>query len=297
MLATVLVLALQQAAPAVPRSLLLLLGALLLLGGLLLLGYLLLRRHRDWLGGRLLALDAFLARRTPRLWRAIRRRFSRDAWHGLTLTLATLVFLGLLFLFAVITESWQSEGALLALDQAVNEALRERLSAGFLAAVAWFTRLGGVEGALPITLVLALVLALRRSWWRLLALLLSVGVGAAVMWGLKLYFARLRPEGPLFSPTSASFPSGHSFTAMALYGFLLFLLWRWTPHPALRAAASLVLGLVIVLVGLSRVLLSVHWVSDVLGGLAVGLAWLIFSLMFVRALQHLFGRRKQALPP
>ena len=53
----------------------------------------------------------------------------------------------------------------------------------------------------------------------------------------------------------------------------------------------------IVLVGLSRILLSVHWVSDVLGGFAVGLAWLIFSLMFVRALQHLFGRRKQTLPP
>lgn len=287
--------ALHQAPPAFDLAYVWLALALATLAGLVAtFSYLLLRRHRDWLGERLLALDRLLARRAPRLWNAIRRRFSRDAWHGLTLTLAALGLLLLIFLFAVITESWQSQGALFALDRAVNDFVRAAANDGFLQGVQRFTWLGGTELALPISLLVAAGLALKRWWWRLLAFVIASGLGTLLMWGLKMFFGRQRPEGLLSGPTSLAFPSGHSFTAIVLYGFLAYLVWRTTRHPALRFAATTLFGLLIVGVGLSRIVLSVHWVSDVLGGLTIGLAWLVFSVLFVRALQHLFSTRRSA---
>lgn len=247
--------------------------------------WVLVQRHRAWLGERFLKLDAFLLHHLPRAWGFTRQRFSREAWHGLTLTLAFGIFVGMIALFMLITESWRDEEVLYRIDRLVNSAIQNALSDEMIRAVAAFTDLGGTELAAPIAILLALVLLVRKERWWLAALFMTVGVGSGVMWSLKLLFARARPVGLLSTPASASFPSGHTFTAVVLYGFLIFLVWRWTKSPAWRLPLTILLVLVILGVGLSRVLLSVHWVTDVLGGFTIGLAWLVFGIIFIRAVQ------------
>jgi undecaprenyl-diphosphatase len=139
-------------------------------------------------------------------------------------------------------------------------------------AVTWL----GSDGVLwTIIGVSAVFLAFRRRW-RLVAYLLVTGAGALVMDPiLKDLVGRLRPvvAHPIAHGGGNSFPSGHSLGSIVCYGavFLVFL-------PAARGRWRTVLRAVVVtlvaLIGISRILLGVHYLSDVLGGWTLGIAWL-----------------------
>jgi undecaprenyl-diphosphatase len=121
----------------------------------------------------------------------------------------------------------------------------------------------------------AVVLAIRRRW-RLAVYLLVSGAGALVLDPvLKSLVGRLRPvvTHPVAHGNGNSFPSGHALSSMICYGaiFLVFLpatRGRW------RRAFAAGLGALVTLIGISRILLGVHYVSDVLGGWALGITWL-----------------------
>ncbi len=121
----------------------------------------------------------------------------------------------------------------------------------------------------------AVVLAIRRRW-RLAIYLLVSGAGALVLDPvLKSLVGRLRPvvANPVAHGNGNSFPSGHSLSSIVCYGaiFLVFL-------PAVRGRWHRVFiagtGALIALIGISRILLGVHYISDVLGGWALGITWL-----------------------
>src|SRR3546814_2215562 len=97
--------------------------------------------------------------------------------------------------------------------------------------------------------------------------------------GIKAVFHRVRPlHGHGFIIERGwSFPSGHAFGAMVFYGMLAYVLLRLLPprfHRAVIAAAVLLSGVI----GISRVLLHVHYFSDVMAGYCAGAAWLVLCL-------------------
>ena len=246
------------------------------------------RRHQPLREG-LHRLDAWLARKAPRVRRVLRRRFTLSEWHGLALTVASALLLGFVGLFAVITEGWTSQDDLYQIDRVVHRYLDGMLSETTIELFRIATFFGdGVVVAL-IGFAVAAFLFYQGDRWRLVALLIVVGVGQGVLVGLKWIFARARPSGRVVEAGFYSFPSGHSFSAMVLYGFLIFLIWRYAKREAVRLTATVGFVLLITLVGLSRVVLSVHWVSDVLGGFTIGLAWLVCGLTATRALQAYWG--------
>ena len=117
-------------------------------------------------------------------------------------------------------------------------------------------------------------LVLRRSWWTAAWVATAVVLVAPVTALLKEYFGRVRPPfddgGARFE--SLSFPSGHSSGIATLVVVALVLAWPVlglrARHRALAAGIALVL-----LVGLTRMWLGVHYLSDVVGGWSVGLVW------------------------
>ena len=88
-----------------------------------------------------------------------------------------------------------------------------------------------------------------------------------------------------------SFPSGHAFGAMVFYGLLVAFAWVSTERRTRRVAAVVAGVLVVGAVGLSRVALGVHYLSDVVAGWAVGVAWLALSQWGVDAVRARLARR------
>ena len=113
---------------------------------------------------------------------------------------------------------------------------------------------------------------------------------------LKLFFDRARPS--VFEwgthAASSSFPSGHAMSATVVYGTVAYLLARLQKHGWARAITLSLAVIMIVLICLTRLYLGVHYPSDVLGGIIVGLAWSGFCMATLEASLALARRRAPA---
>ena len=137
------------------------------------------------------------------------------------------------------------------------------------------TQFGDAMVTVPVVLAVCIWLSWRRAWHSLAYLVTAVSFGAVVVQGMKYLFHVPRPE-QLYSGISAySFPSGHATMSMVIYGFLAVLashqpalLRRWLPFA--------LAGLLITIIGFSRLYLGAHWLFDVVGGYSIGMAWVAF---------------------
>lgn len=104
---------------------------------------------------------------------------------------------------------------------------------------------------------------------------------------LKYIFQRTRPEiNQIVFEEGFSFPSGHSMAAFSLYGMLTFLLWRHIKTRLGRGTILTVNGLMIALIGLSRIYLGAHYPSDVIAAYAASGFWLFTVIWFYQYLQE-----------
>lgn len=100
---------------------------------------------------------------------------------------------------------------------------------------------------------------------------------------LKLLFMRDRPyELMIIDEVGYSFPSGHAMAALGFYGFIIYLLWHFNLTKSAKIIFSVLLGVLIILIGVSRIYLGVHYASDVLAGYMVSLAYLILYITCVK---------------
>jgi membrane-associated phospholipid phosphatase len=134
-----------------------------------------------------------------------------------------------------------------------------------------------------ISIAVGLYLLWRRRLFWLAALVLSVPGGALLNRFLKYVFQRPRPhfDDPILRLTSYSFPSGHTMMATVLYGVLAAYLISRTESFGMRVVVILSAIVLIATVGFSRIYLGAHYLSDVLGAMAEGLAWLSLCLTAV----------------
>ncbi len=160
-------------------------------------------------------------------------------------------------------------------DIALSAALREHLSRETLHVFSLVTTLGDPEFLIILgAIVAAILLSLRR--WTLAAVWIVATVSGGLMNRLlKAIFERTRPvhDHGLLAETGWSFPSGHAAGSMLVYGLLGYVIMRHSPD-VWRIPIAFVAAALIVFVGLSRVLLQVHYLSDVLAGFASAAAWL-----------------------
>jgi len=125
----------------------------------------------------------------------------------------------------------------------------------------------------------AAVVLLRRHRARLaLFLVVTTAVGGLLDTAVKVAVSRSRPSlvDPVATAAGKSFPSGHAMSSTVVYGALLLV---FLPYVARRWRPAVVAGAVVVVlaVGFTRLALGVHYISDVLGGYVLGLAWLAAS--------------------
>lgn len=203
----------------------------------------------------------------------------------LGLGLAVLGAAGLVF--AEVAEVLAEPEPLGRFDQALAARLAQSLAPATLQAFAWLTHLGD---AWTLTLLCIAVggalVAVGRS--RLaLAWVAGCAGGRLLNRFLKTVFERVRPphDHGFAVADGFSFPSGHSAGAVVVYGLLAWVAMQWLPrrwHPAAVAAAAAL----VFTIGCSRVLLQVHWASDVIAGWASGTAWLLVCVLLLEWRRH-----------
>ncbi len=183
---------------------------------------------------------------------------------------------------ALLTLTVVSFNAIPAFDNAVVQAIYDARSTAGLAFFALVTRLADTWAiVLVLSLACLLLLLSKQSKAWVVGLLVAV-LGAKVSEVcMKILIGRERPlEFALLELDTFSFPSGHAAVAMALYGFLTYLLF--VQYPKYRAYTLVLGGLLVILVGASRVYIGVHYPSDVLGGYVLGAIWLLVGVYAVR---------------
>ena len=213
-------------------------------------------------------------------------RWSGRVWRwslaNLGLVLTVVVGGGLVLaasaLFAEVYDEVVDSEGLAALDQPVlDAAVSSRTPAG-QEWVTRFTDLGGTVGMPVIAVVIVGVLAVRRRSW-LPVVLMGIAAAGSVLITLlgKDLTGRARPPVSLAVPpleTSASFPSGHTLNATVVLGVAAYLVMLGRTHLRSRLLVASVVVVFVIAMGLSRVWLGHHWLTDVIAGWLVGLAWL-----------------------
>ncbi len=164
--------------------------------------------------------------------------------------------------------------------------------------VQYITFLGTHTFLIPANLVLTgYFLFIRKHKWHSIKVASIALSSAIVMLTLKYIFSRERPPVPLLEPALGySFPSGHSMMSFAFYGLLLYLTAKYIRHRALRFVFSMVLLMLILLIGFSRIYLRVHYASDVLAGFAIGIVWLVFSLRILNNIEAFSKKKLKPVP-
>ena len=157
---------------------------------------------------------------------------------------------------------------------------------------AFLSAMGGLWVATPIWILVLLWLGQRKKWRGFWVCFLAVISSQIISWTSKFGYGRLRPEDHLLETTAPSFPSGHATNA-AVMGFVL----AFTLVPAGRERTRyLTIGIGYALtMALSRTYLRVHWSSDVVAGLLLGVSSSLWAVVFIQkfAQERLQGREKQ----
>jgi membrane-associated phospholipid phosphatase len=208
------------------------------------------------------------------LRRFLRRRFDPGKVTGLALTVALLVIFLAALAFGQVADMVTSHTGLYRLDAAAAEWGARHANAASTRVLGALTWLGSTVVVISLALAVGLYDWYRRRRWTVLAFMLTVILGQNLIAnGVKLLVDRPRPPVPHLAGSSGwSFPSGHSASAAATYSALALVLGRGRRWPVKAWLGTAAAG-VTVAVAASRVLLGVHWVTDVVAGVSLGLGW------------------------
>lgn len=226
-------------------------------------------------------------------------RLSLQGYLGLHLTIGVLLIIGASWLFGGIAEDVVAGDPLTVIDRIVAEWFHNHRTPGLTAAMQLVSGLASPLWVTCVSTGTAVILWSKRYWYRLLVLGVGLTGGMVLDFLLKITFHRPRPsfEDTYLIFYGYSFPSGHTMAATLLYGLLAVFAvialeaWLW------RVAAGLGAFVMVLLIGFSRVYLGAHYLSDVLGAAAAGLAWLALTLTAVDTLRRNRGRPVLAVFP
>lgn len=200
---------------------------------------------------------------------------------------AVVIALAMALLFATLALAIEADGRLVAFDYDVGSAIQATLGQSMLSVLAGITWFGGSHVLVIAGAIVAVVLVLLRQPLLSASVALSlIGNGLLIRIG-KEHFQRMRPvheHGPVIE-TGYSFPSGHAAGSLMFYGMLAYVLMVLVPPRWHRLILGVAIA-VIALIGGSRVLLQVHFVSDVCAGYALATGWLslcVSAIEFLRS--------------
>jgi len=208
----------------------------------------------------------------------LQNRLSPEGYAGLHLTIGVLVVLLAGWWFGAIAEDLSPDNPLVLFDQRVAVWFHQHATTTLTHVAKAITFFGSVLGLTILSVAVALVFIVSRAWFNLFVFAVMMTGESLLNVLLKHLFHRHRPvlENPLVTLTSYGFPSGHTMGVTVLFGLLALFLAKTVSTAGAAFAYFIAAGLVILLIGLTRVYLGAHFLSDVLGAFAASVVWLTF---------------------
>ncbi len=208
----------------------------------------------------------------------IQKRLDKNSFFGLPLTLLTLAFIYVLFQLFGVVEAVLKSGLIVSVDLRIENLLAVFRSGNLTGFFLKVTILGKWQTVATAAASIVIILWIWNKKSCIIPFIVVLAGSSAFTALGKLVIHRPRPSVALYVEPTYSFPSGHASIAAALYGFLVYILFR-NPGRMRFKIISLICGiLAVLLIGLSRLYLGVHFLSDVLGGYLEGILWLIIGI-------------------
>lgn len=153
------------------------------------------------------------------------------------------------------------------------------------------TSMGNVTAyAIQLPIIFVILYRYNREWAKSIEAMMVLLSAFLLNISLKIYFGRIRPDESLqlidLTEGSFSYPSGHSMTAIAFYGFLIYLINHYSLNGLLKSGITILLVTLIFFIGLSRIYLGAHYPSDVIAGYVAGSSWLLICIAILRSYQY-----------
>ena len=227
--------------------------------------------------------------RHPRLMRFLHERMDRKSAGGFLLTASIIVLFAVAMFTGVILDMIDNNSGFATADKSVAAWGSRNSTTTMAHAMKWITQLGSTVVVAAALLITACVDYLRRRSREVFVFVAAIGLGELVLNNvLKLIVHRDRPSVlRLVAVHGYSFPSGHTVAAASCWMAIALVVGRDRSRLA-RASLAAVAALIAVSVATSRALLGVHWLTDVIAGLAIGWGW--FTIVAI-----IFGGRAQRL--
>ncbi len=199
------------------------------------------------------------------------------------------IWLIVVFIMAMLIFYWIADEAVHehedAFDQRILHLRNSFVTPALIRIMRVVTVLGSQEFLIGAYTLLALFFIIKRKYWFTIMIICNALGAFLVNSFLKNSFQRDRPEfAEIRRPTNYSFPSGHSFSSFVFGSVLVYLVWRTSLSVAMKWTITIFLLVMVICIGFSRVVLNVHYATDVIGGFALGLMWAIMGYAIARRL-------------
>ena len=214
----------------------------------------------------------------PKLYHASLQRLTVQHFYGLPLTVLFLVMGYILALFFGLVEDVVTSDTIVATDFFVSQQMSMLSESPVVTFFIFITSFASTATTCLIVLLVCILCWVIRQPYILVGFLIAT-LGSTIFTFLsKLLFHRTRPVDILLFEQTDSFPSGHATVTVALYGFLAYMAIRFSRNFVTQVRIAMITVFFSLLVGLSRILLNEHYLSDVLGGYLVGALWLTVAI-------------------
>lgn len=230
------------------------------------------------------------------------RKLLRDKFHQynehlpfiITILIALIIVVGGINLFIDLTETLQSD-IIARYDRKITDFVISFRTPGLNKFLQFITHVGDIYGYLIMTALLTVFFYLKfRNWRFVLEVIFVTAIAALSNFALKEVINRARPDAEhLVSVATLSYPSGHAMSAIAFYGFLIYLFYNFKLNGWIKIGFILIFGFLILAIGISRIYLGVHYPSDVAGGYIAGFIWVLFCVILFHVIDLLRKRRRR----
>ena len=226
----------------------------------------------------------------PEATRLLQARLTPSRYTGLPLTLIVISALYIAALLGGLVEELLEADELVRLDEAINQRIGPIRTDGMITVFIWITDLGGSAALIAVALVTTGLLWAHCRRYMIAPLWLTILGSQITTYAGKYVLVRQRPEFVTdivaFTP---SFPSGHATSSMAVYGFIAYTVARGLVTTRQRFEIIYWTAVLISLIGFSRMLLGLHYASDVAAGFLVGGFWLLLGFALAEHKNHTLG--------